>query len=181
LIPAKVVSVSAGAQIPFTKLTVLYAENGRGKTTLAAILRSLSSGEPGPISERHRLAAPHSPHVVLQIHGRVPFVFRNGAWSANLPHLAVFDDAFVAQNVCSGIDIDAQHRQNLHELLGAQGVSLNTTLQAHIARIEEHNRTLKTKGDAIPAAARGALTAEAFSVLEPVENKINHPAAHRPD
>jgi wobble nucleotide-excising tRNase len=164
-------SVSAGAQIPFTKLTVLYAENSRGKTTLAAILRSLSSGEPGPISERHRLAAPHSPHVVLQVHGRAPFVFRNGAWSANLPHLAVFDDAFVAQNVCSGIDIDAEHRQNLHELiLGAQGVSLNTTVQAHIARIEEHNRTLKTKGDAIPAAARGALTAEAFSVLEPVEN-----------
>jgi hypothetical protein len=35
-------SVSAGAQIPFTKLTLLYAENSRGKTTLAAILRSLS-------------------------------------------------------------------------------------------------------------------------------------------
>src|SRR6202035_5593281 len=30
--------------------------------------------------------------------------------------------------------------------------------------------TLKTKGDAIPAAARGALTAEAFCAVEPVEN-----------
>jgi wobble nucleotide-excising tRNase len=164
-------SVSAGAQIPFTKLTLLYAENSRGKTTLAAILRSVSSGDAGPIFERHRLAAPHLPHVVLQVHGSAPFVFQNGGWSANLPNLAVFDDTFVAQNVCSGIDIDAAHRQNLHELiLGAQGVSLNTTVQAHIARIEEHNRTLKTKGDAIPAAARGALTAEAFCAVDPVEN-----------
>ena len=104
-------SVSAGAQIPFTKLTLLYAENSRGKTTLAAILRSVSSGDAGPIFERHRLAAPHLPHVVLQVHGSAPFVFQNGGWSANLPNLAVFDDAFVAQNVCSGIDIDAEHRR----------------------------------------------------------------------
>jgi wobble nucleotide-excising tRNase len=28
-----------GALLPFSRLTVIYAENGRGKTTLAAILR----------------------------------------------------------------------------------------------------------------------------------------------
>ena len=50
-------SVDAGAQIPLTKLTLVYAENGRGKTTLAAVLRSLASGDPILISERHRLAA----------------------------------------------------------------------------------------------------------------------------
>jgi wobble nucleotide-excising tRNase len=38
-------SVSAGANIPLARLTVVYAENGRGKTTLAAVLRSLATGE----------------------------------------------------------------------------------------------------------------------------------------
>lgn len=164
-------SVSAGANIPFTKLTLVYAENARGKTTLAAILRSLSTGNAEPISERHRLSAQHAPHVVLQVAGAAPFIFRNGAWSANLSRVAVFDDVFVAQNVCSGIDVGAEHRQNLHELiLGAQGVGLNATLQSRVAAIEEHNRILNTKGDAIPAAARGGLTVEAFCALEPVEN-----------
>jgi hypothetical protein len=34
-------SVSARGQIPLKKLTLVYAENGRGKTTVAAVLRSL--------------------------------------------------------------------------------------------------------------------------------------------
>ncbi len=34
-------SVNAGAAIPLTRYILIYAENGRGKTTLTAILRSL--------------------------------------------------------------------------------------------------------------------------------------------
>jgi wobble nucleotide-excising tRNase len=158
-------SVNAGAQLPLTKLSLIYAENGRGKTTIAAILRSLSTGEPALIDERKRLGAANPPHVVLTFAG-APLVFQNGGWTAALPRIAVFDDAFVAANVCSGITIETAHRQNLHELiLGAQGVTLNATLQGHVARIEEHNRDLRTKGDAIPAAARGTLTVDAFCVL----------------
>lgn len=96
-----------------------------------------------------------------------PHMFQNGAWSQPLPHIAVFDDAFVAQNVCSGIEIETAHRQNLHELiLGGQGVQLNATVLQHIAAIEQHNRTLKERTDAIPAAMRGALTADAFCALQ---------------
>src|SRR5260221_10962290 len=42
-------NVTAGANLPLSKLTVIYAENARGKTTLSAIFRSLSSGLAGPI------------------------------------------------------------------------------------------------------------------------------------
>ena len=81
----------------------------------------------------------------------------------------MFDDRFVAENICSGIDIETQHRQRLHELLlGAQGVTLNASLQSHVARIEDHNRELRTKADAIPAAARGDLAMDAFCALEPL-------------
>jgi hypothetical protein len=41
---------------------------------------------------------------------------------------------------CSGLDIQTEHRQNLHELiLGAQGVSLNTALQTHVAARSSRN------------------------------------------
>lgn len=158
-------SVNAGAQIPLSKLTLIYAENGRGKTTLAAILRSLKSGEPQLVDERRRLGSQHPPHIVLTI-GGAPIVFQNGAWSTALPAVEVFDDAFVAANVCSGIEIDTVHRKNLHELiLGVQGVMLNNQVQRHVARIEQHNRDLRIKEGAIPAAARGALDVEAFCAL----------------
>jgi wobble nucleotide-excising tRNase len=164
-------SVGAGAQIPLAKLSLIYAENGRGKTTIAAILRSLNTGDSTLIDERHRLGAANSPHVVLTFAG-APLVFRNGGWGANLPRIAVFDDAFVAENVCSGIEIETAHKQNLHELiLGARGIALSATMQRHVARIEEHNRNLRTKGDAIPAAARGTFTIDAFCAL-PVDPSI---------
>jgi wobble nucleotide-excising tRNase len=160
-------SVDGGA-IQLTKLVVCYAENSRGKTTLAAIFRSLSTGAASWISERARLGAAHSPHVVVGAMGVAPFVFQNGAWSAHLPTIAVFDDRFVADNVCSGIEISTEHRQNLHELiLGAQGVTLSNEVQRHVAAVEVHNREIKACADAIPAAARGDLSADQFCDLEP--------------
>ncbi len=88
-------AVNAGAQLPLTKLSLVYAENGRGKTTLAAILRSLNSGDPALINERQRLGSATPPHIVLTFAG-APLVFQNGAWTAPLERIAVFDDAFVA-------------------------------------------------------------------------------------
>ena len=79
-------SVNAGAQIPLSKFSLVYAENGRGKTTIAAILRSLKSNEPQLVSERQRLGSRHPPHIVLTIAG-APVMFQNGAWSAPVPRL----------------------------------------------------------------------------------------------
>lgn len=159
-------SVNAGAQISLSTLTLIYGENGRGKTTLSSVLRSLGSGDAGLVLERHRLGAAHPPHVVLAFAGAGPVQFQNGAWSAAMPRIAIFDDTFVAANVCSGVEIGTGHRQNLHELiLGAQGVALNAALQVHVARIEEHNRSLTQRANAIPAAARGNLNVDDFCAL----------------
>ena len=98
------------------------------------------------------------------------------------PEIIVFDDVFVAANVCSGIEIEPAHRQNLHELiLGAQGVALNAALQTHITRIEQHNSDLRTKQEAIPAVARGQLTVNAFCALsnDPHVDERIHAAERR--
>lgn len=165
-------SVNAGAQLALTPLTLIYAENGRGKTTLAAIMRSISTGDATVIQNRHRLGAANPPHIVLTV-GGAQIVYQNGAWQQPLPPVAVFDDDFVAANVCSGIEIDPSHRQNLHELiLGAQGVALNAELQRRVADIEQHNRELRTKEAAIPVAQRAGLTVDAFCAL-PADNDID--------
>jgi wobble nucleotide-excising tRNase len=163
-------SVTPPQQTAMRKLALIYAENGRGKTTLAAILRSLGTGNTDLVSERHRLGAANLPHVVISA-GTETYTFQNGSWSAHLPAIAVFDDHFVSQNVCSGVEIESDHRQNLHELvLGAQGVALNGQLQTHIAVIEAHNRILREREAAIPEAVRGTLTVDQFCALEPKEN-----------
>ena len=167
-------SVSAGANIPLARVTVGYAENGRGKTTLAAIIRSLATGDPIHINERHRLGAPNQPHIIIDCTGGPPHaMFQNGAWNRQYTDIAIFDAAFVDQNICSGLTIESEHRQKLHELiLGAQGVALNQAVQRHVADVEEYGRILRELGDAIPEAVRFAIPVEAFCAL-PVHGNID--------
>jgi hypothetical protein len=158
-------SVTPSPQTTLRKMALIYAENGRGKTTLANILRSLGTNNAVPIVERHRLGAPRDPQVVINGNGQT-YTFERNTWSGTPNNIAVFDDHFVAQNVCSGIEIETGHKQNLYELiLGTKGVALNATLQTHIDKVEEHNRTLRIKEAAIPAAERGTLTVDAFCAL----------------
>ena len=163
-------NVSPPQQTALTPFSLIYGENGRGKTTIAAILRSLAANDPVLVNERHRLGAQHAPHIVLN-HGGGQCIFENGTWTQSLPEIAIFDDAFVSANVCSGIELQSAHRQNLHELiLGAQGVALNTTLQVHVRRVEEHNAALRDLADAIPGNARGPYNVDAFCNLVEDQN-----------
>jgi wobble nucleotide-excising tRNase len=159
-------NVAAGAH-QLERLTLIYAENGRGKTTLSALMRSLATNRPDPILERHRLAAPHQPEIIIDCTGGPPFaMFRNGAWNRHLPSLVIFDDTFVDENIFSGLSVDAGHRQNLHELIvGARGVVLNQQLQEIVGRIEQQNQALRNHANAIPVTAMGGMTADAFCGL----------------
>lgn len=163
--------MSGPANVTLSRLTLLYAENGQGKTTLAAILRSLGANDPIPIVERSRLGAAQPPHVVLDCASGPLAVFQNGAWNRSLTNIVVFDDQFVDQNVYSGLVVDSEHRQRLHELiLGAQGITLNQRLQTLVADIERHNAELRAKGNAVPAAERGNLSVDDFCNLPALAN-----------
>ncbi len=158
---------SVSTNIALAPLTAVYAENGQGKTTLTAILRSLGNGDPVAINERHRLAAANPPHVVIDCTGGPPAaMYENGAWNRTFQNLAVFDDDFVDDNVCSGLAVDPEHRQNLHELiLGSAGVALSRQIQTIVDRVEQHSRELSAKADAISATIRGQFTVDEFCAL----------------
>jgi wobble nucleotide-excising tRNase len=160
-------SVAAAATIALGRLVLIYAENGRGKTTLAAVLRSLATGDPIPITERRRLAAAHPPHVVLDCEGGPPdAMFQDGSWNRTLPRLALFDDVFVDANIHSGLVVDARHRQNLHELvLGARGVELSRRVQELVSRTEAHNSALREKAAAITEETRQGFSVDDFCAL----------------
>ena len=160
-------SDSASATLRFKRLNLIYADNGRGKTTLAAMFRSLSTADPQPIIERKRLSASHPPHIVLKHQDQSSTLqFQHGRWNRTLPGLKVFDDVFVNNNVHSGLAVEPLHRQNLHELiLGDQGVALNSSLQELMSRITKHNSALEEKGQAIPQNARRGLSLDEFCDL----------------
>jgi wobble nucleotide-excising tRNase len=165
-------SVDAAATITLGRLVLIYAENGRGKTTLAAVLRSLATGDAIPIIERRRLGAAHPPHVVIECEGESPqVVFQNGAWNRTLPHLVIFDDVFVDANVHSGLSVEPHHRQNLHEvILGARGVELSRRIQELISRTEDHNRALRERAAVITDEMRQGFSVDDFCALPAIQD-----------
>ena len=106
-------NAAASGDVTFRHNTLVFAPNGRGKTTLCAILRSLKHGEPAYITGRRSLGSPDQPEVrFLLDNNRVNF--NNGAWSETLPELAIFDATYVTENVHSGEAVDTEQRRNLY-------------------------------------------------------------------
>src|ERR1019366_3904345 len=82
-------SCAAVGDVTFRRFTLIFAENGRGKTTLCAILRSLFTNTPALIIGRTTLGSAEPPDVQL-LTGNGAITFRNGAWNAAFPDIAIF-------------------------------------------------------------------------------------------
>ncbi len=132
---------AAAGDVTFRRFTLIFSENGRGKTTLCAILRSLLTNTPALIIGRTTLGSTDAPEAQLLFSGNANFLFRNGTWSTPYPDIAVFDGAYVSDNVFAGDFVDTAHRRNLYRvIIGAQGVAL-------AARITELDVQIRTKND----------------------------------
>ena len=120
--------------------------------------------------ERKRLGAVSDPHIVIE-HSEGSSMFKDGLWSNAPLDLLIYDDAFVAANICSGMSLETSHRRNLHELiLGAQGVEFYAELERQVERIEGHNVALREKREKIRESIRGPYSVEEFCDLEKDED-----------
>jgi len=133
---------AAIGDVTFRRYTLMFGENARGKTTLCAILRSLFTNTPALILGRATLGSADAPDVqLLMASGNI--LFRNGAWNAAYPDIAVFDATYISENVYAGDAVDTEHRRNLYRvIIGAQGVAL-------AARLNELDEQIKVKNNEI--------------------------------
>jgi len=122
-----------GALFKWRKSTIIYGDNGRGKSTLATILRSVATSDSAAIAARKTIGGTLQPSVVLQFGSGHKVTFSANQWSEARPEFSVFDADFVEKNVHSGGEVNTGHRKNLLQFaLGAKAVS---------ARIDEEAAT----------------------------------------
>jgi wobble nucleotide-excising tRNase len=113
-----------GKPFKWQKATLLYADNGRGKSTLATILRSLGANDPSPILERKTIDGTLPPKATLQFPSGHKVTFNGTKWSEARPEFLVFDSDFVEKNVHSGGVVNTGHRKNLLQFaLGEKAVA----------------------------------------------------------
>lgn len=128
----------ASGQVNFKKLTLIYGDNGGGKTTLTSVFRSLTTNNPEII--RSRISTNHTTAQAAQItQVGTPTVFHtfgSAGWTVQFPNIEIFDIHFVNDNIYSGFDFSDDHRKQLHQfVIGAQGVAIQNQI--------EQNKTAK--------------------------------------
>lgn len=152
--------------IDLKKIVLVYAENGRGKSTLAAILRSTSQNDPNIISARKTIDSPDAPLISLLINGVSQNEFKANVWQQHCPWINVFDSEFVDSNVYSGSEVRPDHRQSLLDFaLGDEAVELKKKIDQLTHDIEEQTRR-RTQSEKILLAYANPFSLDDFITLK---------------
>jgi wobble nucleotide-excising tRNase len=137
----------------FSRLTLVFARNGFGKSTICAVLRSVATNEPNHISARRRLDAKSECKVQSQWQTIGNIGFSSGAWSQNPDKVFVFDAEYVHQNLHVGDSVTPDNKRSLLPVvLGDAGVEL----AAKIVLLDAEQRDLSTKMKATENIIRAA-------------------------
>jgi wobble nucleotide-excising tRNase len=149
------------------KYNLIFAENGRGKTTLCAVLRSLQTGQHEHITERKTIAPVSSePAVSLRLDGSNT-TYSNKSWSAQVPEVAIFDATFVARNVHAGEYVSRDHRTNLLQvIIGETGIKLADAVSKLDDLIREKNSEINQAKKAVQSHIPHGADLDKFLVLD---------------
>jgi wobble nucleotide-excising tRNase len=122
------------SMVQFGKNTVVYALNGYGKSTIAAILKSLVNCDSTKITERKSLQGGNSTNLeqeVVLLYESGSSVYKKG-WKHNgiisPPEVLVFDQQFVYDNLFVQ-RVESDHKQNIHKIvIGSDGLRISQEL-----------------------------------------------------
>lgn len=150
------------------KVTAVYADNGRGKSTLATVLRACQLGDAGRLCARKTIDGSSNPEVKLLLPNGSHVEFTANAWTASLAEIAVFDSEFVEQNVYSGLEVRADQRQSLLGFaLGNDTVQLKQQIDQLTQDIEMQGRK-RTAAEKTLTGFASPYNVTQFIALQPV-------------
>ncbi|MCP4697829.1 MAG: AAA family ATPase [Gammaproteobacteria bacterium] len=159
----------------FTKLTLIYAGNGMGKTTLAGIFKSLATNNVDLLLGRKTWHARGNPEAALQFEDKT-IRFQNGAWDHVYPGIEIFDSFFVSDNVYAAHLVSAEHKRKFHDfLIGEENIRLAESIAAQDTESKALSRAIREKEKHIKPHLQGNIDLNVFVYLqreESLEEKI---------
>lgn len=155
------------------KVALIYADNARGKSTLSAILRACATGDANALNARATIDAKSPPKVLMRFAlpaGGTNVTFDNGQWDAAVPHIQVFDQGFVEQNVYAGSEVQPDHHQALLDFaIGSAAVAKKKEVDDHgIAQVAATRA--RTAAEDKLRGYRGQTALDAFLALPKEED-----------
>ena len=164
-----------GSQFKLQKATFIYADNGRGKSTLASILRSCSTNDSTLLVNRRTVDGTNEQEVIFQFSHGEKSTFKNGNWDKCRPELLVFDSAFVEQNVYAGGQVSTDQRKNLLKFaLGADAVAAQQDYDEADKEMKEATADIRVITNQLAGFHRGKTLDQFLQIQEEfdIDNQI---------
>lgn len=163
-------NAGAGARHRLGKVTLVYAGNGRGKSTLASVLASCASGDASLILDRVTIDGSIDASVFLQFDSGTGVNFQDKHWSETRSEIAVYDDHFVSSNVHSGTEVTSEQRKNLLDFaLGTSAVSAREQEEVAVLTSRAASSAITDLKKQIQEYA-GSAKVPVFKAIAPVDN-----------
>lgn len=142
--------------------TIIYGENGRGKTTLSHLLRSLCTGDCGCLKPRTTIGSGASPAAEVLISGS-HHLLKGYNWTPPRAQISIFDTEFVNRNVYSGSGVTPEHRSNLCKfVLGEEGVQLALAVDRLNDEVKQATTAITTAETGVKSLVGTDMTVEQF-------------------
>ncbi|MBI2165136.1 MAG: AAA family ATPase [Chloroflexi bacterium] len=161
--------------VELSRVTLIYGENGRGKSTLASIMRSCSLGDAQRIMAHKTIDSAGPPEVNLLVNdgkANSNAEFADGAWTGTRPDIVVFDSEFCDDNVYSGFEVRTDQKQSLLSFaLGEQTVQLKHKLDQITKEIDDQTKSRSQAESALKIAATPFTVAQYAVSKKPADSK----------
>ena len=158
------------AAIQFKKISLIYGDNGRGKSTLASIMRSYTHSASNVLLSRKTFNSSVDQFIDLQFSQGNRAKFENNQWDRKFTDFHVFDLDFIDTNVYSGGEITPGQRKNLLSFaLGQSAVAAKIEFDA-ASQHATNCTTAKRNVEARLTGYRGHYTLSQYIRLRSIDN-----------
>lgn len=164
-----------GAQraIDLSKVSLVYADNARGKTTFSSLMLSCSTSDPQEIIQRKTIGATTAQKVVFRFNppGVSPAFnaeFDGSVWGGGKPNMHIYNQTFVDRNVYASTGVLPEQREALLSLaLGDSAVTQKQKFEQQSALQRECAGRVSSAEGALQGY-RGGLSVDSFMALQPL-------------
>ncbi len=155
---------------PLKKLTLIYADNARGKSTLSSVMLACADGDAKELQGRKTFGAITDQKVVMRFSppGTAAFnaEFSAAGWSGAKPNLHVFNQTFVERNVFAQGSVLPEQRESLLNLALGQAAVAERAKYDQLGAIQKKFSAKVAAAEAALAGYRGGLNVDQFIKLE---------------
>ncbi|MFD1337013.1 AAA family ATPase [Oceanobacillus iheyensis] len=150
----------------FNRMNIVYSENGRGKTTLSNILRSLNEQNEQLIVGRKTLGALGEQSISI-LCDSMKYNFKGEKWDNKLNYeIDIFDSTYISQNIYSKNIIEHDQKKQLYLFtIGKQGVEKANQLDKLEAQLKVENTNKRELENSIMFGIQGVLSLNDFIKL----------------